>query len=232
MIISFTDWLAEGVDFKENFTPLYHITSFLDTIIESDMLKVGRPSRGPRGVCVTRSKFFEDPYGDWRIILNAEELRKHGYRSYPLDEWALSEPTVNPPDDKTTQDWHPLPPKPDKKWVTRRQDWPNRSAIRYNQMGKSNFGAIHLRPISHRISTLSHVDKSKGLEVEYEERIIKDIVRVGRFIHGINQISHGDEWKWSKLQGLLTMYLTKYPHIKFYTGRSFLKEVDMKELFK
>jgi hypothetical protein len=231
MIISFTDWLGEGVDFKENFTPLYHITSFLDDIIESDMMKVGRPSRGPRGVCVTRSKFFEDPYGNWRIILNAEELRKHGYRSYPLDEWALTPPTVNPPDDKTTQDWHPLTPRPDKKWVTRRQDWPNRSAIRYNQMGKSNFGAIHLRPISHRIQSLSHIDKSKGLEVEYEERIIKDIVRVGRFIHGINQIGER-EWKWSKIQGLLTMYLTKYPHIKFYKGRSFLKEVDMHELFK
>lgn len=48
MIVSFTDWLGEGVDFKENFTPLYHITTswFLKQILDSDTLKPGKPSKG------------------------------------------------------------------------------------------------------------------------------------------------------------------------------------------
>jgi hypothetical protein len=219
MIISFTDWLGEGLDFKENFTPLYHITTSrnLEKILKSDMLKIGRPAKGPRGICVTRSKFFEESPGDCRIILNAEELRRHGYRSYPVDEWALI--------DKDRIDRS-----------TTRKDWADKDAIRTKHGGKSNFSKMASRPISHNIPSLSHVRKGQGLEVEYEERILKQITRLGRLVYGINLMGLGmtlDDgiFEFSSMRPTIENYLEKYPHIKLYKGRFYPKEVDIDELF-
>lgn len=213
MIKLFSDWLNEGVDFKDNFTPLYHITRLynLNKILSSDELKIGNPARGPRGICVTRSKFFEHDGNleDCRLILNYEELKRSGYRSYPLDEWSLAR-------------------KVSGVYPTKRKDWINKDALSMH-LGKSNFDKLKSgqRPISHNISSLKK-GKSGGLEVEYEERILKDIKNLGRFIYGINLLRNINDQEYSSIKE----YLNKYPHIKIFSGKFFLKESELEDFLK
>ncbi len=216
IIKSFVEWLNEGVDFKDNFTPLYHITRFygLEKILETDLLKHGNPARGPKGICLTRSKFFEHAGVECRLILNYEKLKLDGYRSYPLDEWALSSPKGDPNGNRI--------------YSTNRKEWVNKDSIGRFHMGKSNFSNISKRPISHNIKGLSK-DKNNGLEVEYEERILKDIKNLGKYIHGINLVGKPIKYQ-STVYKTIKEYLQIYPHIKIYTGQFFLKEVNIEDL--
>lgn len=52
-ILSYNDFLIEGIDFEGNFTPLYHTTYYIKDIIRTDSLKPDKPSRRPKGICLT-----------------------------------------------------------------------------------------------------------------------------------------------------------------------------------
>lgn len=220
-IYNFNDWnsLLEGVDFKDNFTPLYHLTPRLVEILQGDTLKIsGKQSRGPAGICVTRSKFFEHDdnldtsFISCRIILNYELLKRHGYKTYPVDEWSLNK---NPKS---------------------REEWLNKSLNKKKHLGKSYFPAIKkgIRKISHNIPSLpDKYSPDIGLEVEFEERILKEIKNLGRFIYGINFINMNAIKKfidYSTNKNLLVNYLEKYPHIKIYIGKFFLKEIKIEDI--
>lgn len=208
MIKSFKEFINEGVDFKDHFTPLYHFTSFLDWIMETDTLKASKKGRGPFGISLTRSKFFwndskEGSYSS-RLILNYELLKQDGYKSYPIDEWALKGDLNNS-----------LPPGTKKPW------WAEH--IKGRQFGKSNFSHFKSgkRGTAHGIESLP---KDIFFEWEFEERILKDIKPLGKYIYGINILNT------SNLNTkILQEYLKKYPHIKLYTGTRFLKEVSLDE---
>jgi len=213
MIRNFYDFVLEEYEyelyFEGNFTPLYHITGAFREIIKDDTLKVGRPGRGPIGICVTRSKYFEHmglhKYG--RIILNRELLTADGYRSHPIDEWALKKPEG----DFRTKD---------RKWVTKKP-WSEPTVLKKN-FGKSQFPETlsGKRPISHNIKGLPK-DKNVGLEVEYEERILKDIKNVGKYIYAFN---FEDEKKYETYKKDIEEYRKKYPHIKVLLGLYHFRE--------
>jgi len=219
IIRSFVEWINEGVDFKENFTPLYHITSFssLEVILKTDLLKASNVSRGPRGICLTRSKFFEHGGFSCRLILNYEKLKLDGYRTYPLDEWALSPPKFD---------------NGNRIYPTNRKDWMNKDLKNKKHFGKSNFSKLigGQRPISHNIKGLPN-DKESGLEVEYEERILKDIKNLGKYIYGINFVEFINRNK-DYYYDAVKEYLQKYPHIKIFKGQFFLKEVTLEDILK
>jgi hypothetical protein len=219
-ILSYQDFLFEGIDFEGNFTPLYHITGYIREIIKDDTLKPGRPSRGPKGICLTRSKYFSHSatgHGSApRIILNREALLQDGYKIYPLDEWTLKRPENL--SDKTKV-IHP----------DTRDKWINKEAIK-NHMGKSQFPALKAgkRPISHNIEGLP--DKSRGLEVEYEERILTDVKNLGKYIYAFNFATE-DQYTQNRWSGepsykeTIDLYKSKYPHIKVLIGLTRFKEV-------
>lgn len=201
----------EGIDFEGNFTPLYHSTRSILAILNSDSLKVSMrgPARGPKGICLTRSKFFDDlgihssiGYGDYpRIILIREKLLKDGYRSYPLCELFLS--------------------KDAKK---NRSSWVNKKSLSTPNISKSNFDIIGNRPkrgVHHNIKGIPN-KKDCLLEVEYEERILKDVKNLGKYTYAINLMSEDDIIRY-KVE--ISNYLKKYPDIKILIGRYNFKEI-------
>lgn len=215
--------IFEGIDFEGNFTPLYHITYRLSEILKADSLIPGNPIRGPKGICFTRSKYFSHGGLSIRLILNRELLLRDGYRIYPLDEWALSRPK----DIKTGKEatW----PYKGSEHVTKRSEWVNKSAIKSHQMGKSNFNALKSgkRPISHNIKGLPN--KSSGLEVEYEERILTPVKNLGKYIYAINFVTPDfytkSNYPIDKLRDTIMSYIEKYPHIKILTGLHRFEEI-------
>lgn len=212
MIKSFKEFINEGVDFKDNFTPLYHFSDSLNRIMESDTLKASKKIRGPFGISLTRSKFFwndqEEASYTSRLILNYELLKQDGYKSYPIDEWAL----------KGGLKGNTLPPGTKRPWYAEH--------IKGRQFGKSNFSHFKSgkRGTAHGIESLP---KDIKLEYEYEERILEDIKPLGKYIYGINILNT------SNLNTkILQEYLKKYPHIKLYKGVRFLEEIPLNQIVK
>jgi hypothetical protein len=64
--------------------PLYHITSRLQAILVTDLLKCGRPARASQG----NDNIDFTHTDDYIIELDNDKLRKYGIKSYPVDEWA------------------------------------------------------------------------------------------------------------------------------------------------
>lgn len=226
MIKTFCEFINEGVDFKDNFTPLYHFTSFLDWIMETDTLRASNKVRGPFGISFTRSKFFwndqkEGSYSS-RLILNYDLLKQDGYKSYPIDEWALKGDLKGKNLSSYLQylkgvfsnkSKNTLPPGTKRPW------WAEH--IKGRQFGKSNFSHFKSgkRGTAHGIESLP---KDIFFEYEFEERILKDIKPLGKYIYGINILNNLNT-------KILQEYLKKYPHIKLYTGTRFLKEISLDE---
>lgn len=208
-ILSWFSFFNEELYFDENFTPLYHITNSLEKILEDDQLKVGHPARGPKGICFTRSKFFSHGFESHgrtpRIILNREKLIRNGYRIFPLDEWSLRK--IN--DDESDSN--------------KSQNWSNQDIIKRYHFGKSNFPKIKdgKRPISHNITGLP--GKQSGLEIEFEERILKNIKNVGKFIYAFN---FKDEQEYERYKMIVNEYRKKYPSIKILFGLTNFKEIS------
>ena len=203
----------EGIDFEGNFTPLYNICSkfYLDEILAKDKIIIGKSiAKGPKGICVSRSKYFshDRKHGfELRFILNKELLKKHGYNSYPVDEWKLSKL----PNDKNID-----------YYIKNRKYWSNPHTGNIHA-GKSNFEMTKngKRPVHNNLG-LPTPGKSYGLEVEYEERILKSIKGVGRFIYAINfdSIDTLEQYKPN-----LRYYLKDYPNIKILIGETRFKDV-------
>lgn len=204
MITNFSDFILEELYFEYNFTPLYHITgsTYLIKIIKEDCLKIGNPARGPKASCLTRSKYYQH-FGipDIRLILNRELLKKDGYKSYPVDEWDLRKKMKN--DEK--------------------RPWFN-TDVKNKHFGKSQFPKLTLgkRPIAHNINGLPN-NRSHGLEVEYEERILKDIKHVGKYIYALNFSNYST---YERIKDIIDNYRKIYPHIKILIGIYNFKEVD------
>jgi hypothetical protein len=221
----------EGIDFEGNFTPLYHITGYIREIIKDDMLKPARPSRGPKGICLTRSKYFTHGgtgHGSApRIILNREALLQDGYKIYPLDEWTLARPENSPKPGSSSYNidkMKAIHPETRDKWV-------NKEVIKKYHMGKSQFPALKAgkRPISHNIEGLPN-DKRRGLEVEYEERILTEVKNLGKYIYAFNFATEDQytQKRWSgepSYKETIDLYKAKYPHIKVLIGLTRFKEV-------
>lgn len=199
----FENFVCEEFELKMNFTPLYHVTSpnTLNRIFMDDVLKVGRPARGPLGICLTRSKYYthDDNYAESRLILNRELLEIDGYKSYPVDEWALRNREGGRFSSKDTKD------------LKNRSEWARRD-IKKSHFGKSQLPEIKSgkRGLRHGIESLP---KKGMLGIEFEERILKDIKNLGKYIYAINVFE-------SKIIDKINIeeYLKKYPHIKIMLG--------------
>ena len=208
-------------------------------IIKDDTLKPGRPTRGPRGICLTRSKYFSHGgigHGTSpRILLNREALLQDGYKIYPLDEWTLNrrEESPIPRSGIYHQDkLKPTPPFPRDKWVNK--SILKKKGTRNHHFGKSQFPALlsGKRPISHNIEGLPN-DKRRGLEVEYEERILTDVKNLGKYIYAFN-FENEDQYKsvpyylgrsGVSYKEMIDLYKAKYPHIKVLIGLTRFTEI-------
>lgn len=169
--------------------PLYHFTDNLHIILKEDILKRSKPTRAskksPISISLTRNMdYIEADYG-YFLELDANLLLIDGYKSYPVDEWALDPDDIQ--DDEVSG-------------VKR---------LKKLHLGKSNFNSIKnsYRGTKHNLNLpeVEEVDQ----EIEFEERIFKDIKNLGKYIISINiRININED--------ILKDYLQKYPHIIVY----------------
>ena len=160
MIKKFNDFILEELAYLSGHRqPLYHFTYRLKTVLETDMLKMGNPTRGAFGktksISVTRNPDFSDA-GHIFFELDYTKLYNDGYKALPVDEWAWG---------KDAKPSHRTPST--------------------NNFGKSQFpevlsgrrGTKHGTNILHKVGIL---------ETEFEERFFTDIKDLGKYIISIN----------------------------------------------
>lgn len=138
--------------------PLYHITSRLYDILDTDLLKCGNPSRTSHGsdksISLTRNiDFSHNIYGQI-IELDIDKLRKAGIKTYPVDEWA---------------------------WKDGKR---NIDVVKNMNFIKSKFDEVK----SGKRGTKHNLDLPKDpiLETEFEERIYQDITDLGKYLISLN----------------------------------------------
>jgi len=191
MIKKFNDFVLEELAYLSGHRqPLYHFTYRLKPVLETDMLKMGNPTRGAFGkkksISVTRNPDFAE-HGHIFIELDYTKLYNDGYKALPVDEWAWGA------DAKPS---HRIP---------------NRITNKVTNFGKSQFpevlsgrrGTKHGTNIPHKVGIL---------ETEFEERFLTDIKDLGKYIISINFPADGGGADLATLK----KYLEKYPHIKVY----------------
>lgn len=189
MIKKFNDFVLEELAYLSGHRqPLYHFTYRLKAVLETDMLKMGNPTRGAFGknksISVTRNPDFSDA-GHIFLELDYTKLYNDGYKALPVDEWAWG--TDAKPSHRN----------------------PSRVTNKVTNYGKSQFpevlsgrrGTKHGTNIPHKVGIL---------ETEFEERFLTDIKDLGKYIISINFPSTENYTE------VLRTYLKKYPHIKVY----------------
>ena len=167
--------------------PIYHITYRLQSILLTDLLKCGKPSRASHGsdksISLTRNIDFSDVPAGEIIELDVDKLRNSGIKTYPVDEWA---------------------------WKSGKR---NIDVVKNMSFIKSNFDEVK----SGKRGTKHNLDLPKEftLETEFEERIYQDVPNLGKYIISLN--FEKEPWMVSKTDfDVIKNYLKKYPHIKIY----------------
>jgi hypothetical protein len=124
-------------------------------------------------------------------------MERDGYKFYPIDEWSL------------------------KKNPTNRIDWFNRGEVKIKNLGKAILPEIKSgkRFLRHNIDSLP---KSGMLEFEYEERILKEVTNLGKYIHAINFWDNLEFERYflyrTSEKELFYEYINKYKDIKILLG--------------
>ena len=185
MIIKrFIDFVNEAY-LKGSRAPLYHFTAKLQNIIYSDKLLTSRPSR--------------PSHNKERSISLTRNINYIEYKGFPCIELDI---------DELKSDGIKVFPVDE--WAWTKTGEPNKDVIKKYHMGKANFKEIKSgkRGTSHGLN----LPKNPTLEIEFEERIFKNIDNVGKYIISIYLQKHSLE----RLEKEIHNYLKKYPHIKIY----------------
>ena len=135
---------------------LYHTINtgaFVKMIMDNDEIKPGMVSRGPAGICFSRSANWTNELSNsYRFVLDTDLLIRDGYRPVPLQE-LMYNVRSNGKANVTQNVWKG------------RLDWYKNSK----------------RTTPHGVDTLPSHDKSI-METEFEERILENITNVGKYI--------------------------------------------------
>ena len=183
---------------------LYHTLRedlHLEYVLNRDLMSPGVIARGPKGVCFSRSiNWTNDADNKYRLVLDSDLLKRHGYNSIPLQEFTYAS--------RSTE-----------RKIPSQNVW----------KGKLDWYKDSKRSTPHNISSLPPHNKSI-METEFEERVLKEIKNVGRFIIYMDFI----EYPKDDILKLVKNYLEKYPYIKTRimdkVNSSKVKEFDIETL--
>ena len=171
--------------------PLYHFTFNLKSILKTNTIIAQKgfyPDRTKKAICLTRFKGYSGASGNERICLDTNLLIKHGYKPYPIDEYGHAFNFYV------------------KKHIN--------SEVEKNKKKVYHFKTIS-KPFTQGEKTVHGIPKFENpmikipLEIEYEERIYKNIENVGKYILYIDV----DENFFDSEKEILIEYVKKYPHI-------------------
>lgn len=187
MIKNFKEFVNESY-LKGGRMPLYHFTARTYDIIKSDRLKVS-----------IAAEEYKDYKKSLSLTRNYFFYDYMGYDRIELDTDLLIKYGYKP----TPVDEVALP---------------ERGRTKNINLSKSNIDSFRKakRGTRHNIKTLPHV-KDVILEYEFEERIFKDIEKLGRFIISIVYCKTNYQHKSNLEKNKFSDYLEKYPHIKIYS---------------
>ena len=191
-ILKFCDFIKETY-LKGSRAPLYRYFSpiYISEILINDTLKVRKPAAGIHGksderdkcICFTRNPGFSE-HGNTRLVLDVDKMIKFGYKPVPFDEIGSAVYNFGKSENIL------------KKLKT------------YNKVNPE------WKVIKHKIPGLKTGEKTSfgyaGMEQEHEERVFKDIEKVGRFILYIDMPKNDSFYK---NENNLLLYIKKYPHI-------------------
>lgn len=122
-------------------------------MVMDDEIKIGNVSRGPKGICMSRSINWTNQLSNgFRYVLDSDLLVKGGYKPYPLQELAYKSRSTDIS-------------------IPKRNVW----------KGNLDWYKSSSRTTPHGVGTLP--DHSKSImETEFEERILKNIKNAGKYI--------------------------------------------------
>lgn len=164
---------------------LYHtmnVERYAKMVMDDDEFKIGTVTRGPKGICMSRSiNWTNQLCNEFRFVLDSDLLIKGGYKPYPLQELIYKE------------------------LGSTEIRIPNQNVWK----GNLDWYKGSKRTTPHRVSNLPDHKKSI-MEIEFEERILKNIKNAGKYIVYIDFASYPK----GKILESLIKYLEKYPHIK------------------
>lgn len=133
--------------------PLFHYTNSLKAIIETDTLKIQKPSfseDGVNSISLTRTEVYNDKSGGCRFVLDTDALIRDGYKPIPVDEVGIAAKMGNIKlKDELKKAAH----------IVRH----TASNIVFDDKNKKH-------------------PKFKRMEYDFEERIYKDIKNLGKYI--------------------------------------------------
>jgi hypothetical protein len=171
--------------------PIYHFTSsynFLQ-ILKSDILKISKPSRSThkeKSISFTRNIDFMDARKDYCFELDVDKLIMNGYKPLPVDEIG----------------WVSGKVKGGKSYIKSNFD-----SIKKGVRGTKH--NLNLPKLSKNIDIFNPSSDVVTLETEFEERIYKDIEKLGKYIISI-YVNYNN---YDYIENIKS-YLLKYPHIK------------------
>lgn len=145
---------------------LYHtidLERHAKMVMDDDEFKIGNVSRGPKGICMSRSINWTNQLSNkFRFVLDTDLLIRGGYKPYPLQELIYKS----------------------------RGSAEVRKDIKQNVWkGNLDFYSKSKRTTPHNIDTLPDHKKSL-METEFEERILKNIKNAGKYIVYIDFTSY------------------------------------------
>jgi hypothetical protein len=156
MIFSFEEFVNESY-LKSGRQLLYHYTSYLDKILETDLLKTSQAADKKISISFTRSPYYSEiSLAGVRLVLESDKLKIHGYNVVPYDEVG--------------------------KVVVKKKDKTDKRFKTYSKVNPY----IKNRYIINNVGIKPNNDEKYPLEWEYEERIFKDIPNLGKYLVAID----------------------------------------------
>ena len=173
MILKFEEFNESYL--KGSRAPLYHYTDEIVRIMETDLLKTNTPSYP---IDIKSISFTRDPYYTLdsislkhdRIVVDTDKLIIDGYKPKPVDEIGMTGDDFND-------------------YFTGVYAEPGTNFHKSNYKNYRNGN----RTVNNRIYGMDKPNTKNGLEVEFEERIYKDIKNLGKYIISIDFSSKGED---------------------------------------
>lgn len=178
-IFNFEEFVNESY-LKGSRAPIYHYTRryAFSKILDSDTLKLGRPSREIRNngkaTALTRNPYYTHDGASLnspRFVLDLDKLKNDGIRSYPVDEIGIAM---------------------------------KQGGMTNKNFSKSNFDEVK----SGKRGTAHGLDlpETPALETEFEERIYKDVPNLSKYIISIDLATEPDNSLKQELKKYLQKY--------------------------
>lgn len=175
-----------------NRQPLIHQTTKynLIEILETDELKTSKAADNQISISFTRSLYYSDAPTSARLLLDVDKLIRDGYTIIPYDEL-----------------YHLFIKYKDKDKNTEKKKKLIQKFKKYSKVNPHT----GLKYMKHNVNI--DLPDENQLEQEYEERIYKNIKKLGKYIIAID-IDYSSYYDY--VLNIMKNYLKKYPHIEIF----------------